>query len=492
MLNEIHWEVTNKCNLRCQHCLPESGRRRTGELSTKTAMAALAEFRSAGVATIYFTGGEPFSRPDMFTLLERASCLGMRVEVITNATLLTQGVVEKISRLGINLSISLDGADATTNDAVRGKGSFEKIIEALTWCRISNVPTTLYTTVSNANFARLREIGELALTYGCAGIHFSEITLGGRALEFSRELALSTEQKIKLPRIISQIAKDVFNDGMSLADEDCWVDGRTLYMSADGNVYLCSEIFQRRHDLSLGNIRSFQLQQWQKKEVSVYAQRQNICCYGSWISNRVVFISNVASGCVFAPAKQGTIETLAQLYKAFDRFYQGIEQDCQKCHDPDCMGYIWLLKKEADRLYERGVSLVQVNNGPTFIHSFPETLQGQPDLSVRYPLCSQLCRDSRKCGIHKDRPLVCHLWPIGLEMKKDGTIVWALHRDCLHTRRLEESGLISNFNCRALNIINNISPQLLEEIIETCRAVEEISSFSEGENSYSIIKEVTI
>ena len=176
--------------------------------------------------------------------------------------------------------------------------------------------------------------------------------------------------------------------------------------------------------------------------------------------------------------------SLKELYDALDELYRGIEQDCCGCQDPDCMGYVWLLKEEVERLYECGVSLVQVNNGPTFIHSFSATAQGQPDLSVRYPLCSQFCIDSRRCSIYQDRPLTCRLYPLGLETKADGTIVWALHRDCLYVRRLEERGLLSGFECQIRNIINNLSPQLLKEIVETYRAVDAISSFPDGENNY--------
>ena len=154
------------------------------------------------------------------------------------------------------------------------------------------------------------------------------------------------------------------------------------------------------------------------------------------------------------------------------------------------MGYVWLLKKEVERLYERGVPLVQVNNGPTFIHSFSATTQGKPDLSVRYPSCSQLCTDSRRCSIYQDRPLTCRLYPLGLETKADSMIVWALHRDCLYIRRLEKRGLLLDFEHRARNIINNLSPQLLEEIMETYRAVDAISSFPDGENNYSSLQEV--
>lgn len=488
-LREIHWEVTNKCNLRCKHCLPMSGSARPNELTTEEAMVALETFRVAGASKVFFTGGEPFSRKDFLGLLERTVALGMRASVITNATLLSRATLEKVKHLDVGLGISIDGADEMTNDAIRGQGSFRQAVDALRRCRDSGVSMTLYVTVTATNVEQLDALARLAREHDCKIVHFNEVTIAGRAISFSDEFVLSAEQRKRLPEMVAKTTQAVFGEELSETDERCWVDGVTLYMTADGNLYLCSEVFQRRTDLAIGNIRSFPFKTWLEQHVSTYADHGNKCCYGVRASEHVVFVGNVAPECAFAPRKWG-IETLSQLYDALDELYRGIEQDCRDCRDPDCMGYVWLLKKEAERLYERGIPLVQVNNGPTFIHSFPVTDDGQPDLSVRYPACSQLCTDSRRCSIYQDRPLVCRLYPLGLETKADGTIVWALHRDCLHIRRMEERGSLPAFENRIRNIINNLSPKLLEEIVETYREVDTVSSFPDGENNYSSLQEV--
>lgn len=488
-LREIHWEVTNKCNLRCKHCLPMSGPARPDELTTEEARVALETFRAAGASKVFFTGGEPFSRKDFLGLLERAVVLGMRASVITNATLLSKATIEKVKQLDVELGVSLDGADETTNDAIRGQGSFRQAVDALKRCRDSGVSTTLYVTVTAANVEQLDTLAQFAKEHDCKAVHFNEVTIAGRAIGFSDELALSAEQRKRLPELVAKITRSVFGEELSETDKRCWVDGVTLYMTADGNLYLCSEVFQRRSDLAIGNIRLFPFKAWLKQNVSTYTDHGNKCCYGVRASEHVVFVGNVAPECAFAPRKWG-IETLSQLYDALDELYRDIEQDCRDCRDPDCMGYVWLLKKEAERLYERGVPLVQVNNGPTFIHSFPTTADGRPDLSVRYPPCSQLCTDSRRCSIYQDRPLVCRLYPLGLETKEDGTIMWVLHQDCLHVRRMEERGSLPTFENRVRNIINNLSPKLSEEIVKNYRAVDAVSSFPDGENNYSSLQEV--
>lgn len=486
--SEIHWEVTNRCNLRCKHCLPASGPDRDQELTMSEAMVALESFQAAGVSRINFTGGEPFSRKDFLGILEQTVALGMRAAVITNATLLQESVLEMVKRLGIELGISLDGVDETTNDAIRGRGSFGQVIEALGRCREADVSTTLYVTVTATNVHQIEALATLAQMQGCRGIHYNEVTLAGRAIGFSDELGLSEEQKGMLPGLIARVAVDVFGEEVSEMDERCFVDGETLYMAANGGLYVCSEVFQRRPELSIGNIRSFSFQQWLDEKASAHVWHGHRCCYGMFASPHVVYVGNIGPDCAFAPRQ--CIETLAQFYVALDDLYQGIEHNCNECQHPDCMGYTWLLREEANWLYERGIPLVQVNNGPTFIHSFPVKVSGELDLSVRYPSCSQLCTDSRRCNIHNERPLVCHLYPLGLETTTDGTVVWALHRDCLHVEWMEARGVLPQFERQARKIINSLSPRLLREIVETYRGVDAISAFPDGDNRYSVLQEI--
>lgn len=185
--------------------------------------------------------------------------------------------------------------------------------------------------------------------------------------------------------------------------------------------------------------------------------------------------------------EEPTIETLPQLYSELEILYAGIEQNCFECKDPDCVGYVWLLKREAKRLEQQGVPVIEVNRKAWFIHSFPQTSSGTLDIATPYPACSQLCTNERRCKIHTDRPLTCRLYPIGLETLADGTVVWALHQDCLHARRLGEHGLLYAFENRARAIVQRLSAKLRAEILQTYHEVHAVSAFPKGENNYSIL-----
>jgi molybdenum cofactor biosynthesis enzyme MoaA len=94
----------------------------------------LADAVELGVREFYFTGGEPFLNPEMEAIIAATLELGP-VNVLTNGLLLDSerctrlAAMSRASRYTLDLRISLDGYDAATNDAIRGVGTFERILE---------------------------------------------------------------------------------------------------------------------------------------------------------------------------------------------------------------------------------------------------------------------------------------------------------------------------------------------------------------------------
>ncbi|KKR52903.1 MAG: hypothetical protein UT91_C0037G0007 [Parcubacteria group bacterium GW2011_GWA2_40_23] len=182
---------------------------------------------------------------------------------------------------------------------------------------------------------------------------------------------------------------------------------------------------------------------------------------------------------------------LGKLYLGLDGFWQdfNIAAACANCQDPDCVGYVWLLKEEADSLYELGVPIIEINDGPCFIHSFPQALGGGIDFSYRYPPCNQLCQGTRRCSIYENRPLVCRLYPLALEMQPNGMVMWVLHQDCEFVRRQKRLGLLTDFEEVARRVLSRIPQVVLTKLVITYRAVYDISLFPDGPNQTKIIKE---
>ena len=55
----ITWNITSNCNLRCKHCLNNSGTRLPNQLTDEEIFNLIIEFSKAGMQEIRFTGGEP-------------------------------------------------------------------------------------------------------------------------------------------------------------------------------------------------------------------------------------------------------------------------------------------------------------------------------------------------------------------------------------------------------------------------------------------------
>ena len=65
------------------------------------------------------------SRPDFFELMEYSVEHGIGVKFSTNGTLIDRAAADWISRTDyLDVQISVDGADAATNDPIRGNGSY--------------------------------------------------------------------------------------------------------------------------------------------------------------------------------------------------------------------------------------------------------------------------------------------------------------------------------------------------------------------------------
>ena len=121
------------CNIACRHCFISCGPKvTTHEVMSEIEVArALDEALAHGVRSIWFTGGEPLMHPSFLSLVERTLAVAP-LGVLTNGMLIDRAMAHALSELAENseynleIRVSLDGCDAVTNDAIRGKGVFEK------------------------------------------------------------------------------------------------------------------------------------------------------------------------------------------------------------------------------------------------------------------------------------------------------------------------------------------------------------------------------
>jgi AdoMet-dependent heme synthase len=121
----VIWEATQACPLACQHCRASARPRRDPqELTTDEAVDLMKQVAQFGHPAPLFviTGGDPFQRPDLTTLVRRGTELGLAVSVSPSGTpTLTWQALAGLRDAGARaISLSLDAATATEHDGFRG------------------------------------------------------------------------------------------------------------------------------------------------------------------------------------------------------------------------------------------------------------------------------------------------------------------------------------------------------------------------------------
>jgi len=128
----LTWELTYACNLACVHCLSSSGRRDPRELSTQECKRVIDELERMQVFYVNIGGGEPTVRPDFWELVDYATAHHVGVKFSTNGVKISPSIAARLAASDyIDVQVSLDGATAEVNDAVRGPGSYETALRAM-------------------------------------------------------------------------------------------------------------------------------------------------------------------------------------------------------------------------------------------------------------------------------------------------------------------------------------------------------------------------
>jgi radical SAM protein with 4Fe4S-binding SPASM domain len=180
----VNWDLTKKCNLFCRHCIANTSKTGTvnGELSTKQIVTGLRLLRHHGFEKISFSGGEIFTRHDIWQILAEAKQLGLDTILMTNGVLLGEEEAERLSKLQpVRVQLSLDGASPETNDRIRGRGTFVKIVRVIRLLVERSLPVGLIMTVVDENCHEVNAFAVLAKKLGVDQIGIGKVLMRGRA-----------------------------------------------------------------------------------------------------------------------------------------------------------------------------------------------------------------------------------------------------------------------------------------------------------------------
>src|SRR5271170_2985979 len=259
----LTWELTYACNLACVHCLSSSGRRDPNELTPAEARGIVDDMVDMKVFYINIGGGEPMLRPDFFDLVSYAVDRRVGVKFSTNGTRLTRERARRLAALDyLDVQISIDGATAASNDAVRGEGSFAAARAAMDNLAAAGFgPFKISVVMTRQNVEQLDALAAIAGSYG-AQLRLTRLRPSGRAVDTWDELHPTAAQQRTLYHWLLErpgvLTGDSFFhlsalgeplDGLNL----CGAGRVVCLIDPVGDVYACPFVI---HDEFLaGNVR---------------------------------------------------------------------------------------------------------------------------------------------------------------------------------------------------------------------------------------------
>jgi mycofactocin radical SAM maturase len=271
----LTWEVSLACNLRCSHCLSASGEPAEGELTTAEALDLVEQLHEASVFQINFGGGEPFMRPDFEEILDACHSRGIMTCISTNGTLLTKERVDRLaaSRL-VAIQVSMDGASPDTCDAIRGKGVYDRAIEALKLLAATSIPTSINTVLTGQNAAEIPALHALAHSLGVS-LRVSRFRPSGRGADNWETLRPTPAQLIAFSDWLAASGDVRTGDSFfSLTSQErqglglnlCGAAKLTCCVGPTGNMYPCA--FLQTERFKAGSLRENTFQEiWDSSEI---------------------------------------------------------------------------------------------------------------------------------------------------------------------------------------------------------------------------------
>lgn len=195
----LTWELTYACNLSCVHCLSSSGRRDPRELSTEECKAVIDELQRMQVFYVNIGGGEPTVRSDFWELLDYATAHDVGVKFSTNGVKIDAAAAARLAANDyVDVQISLDGATADVNDAIRGPRSYDTAMRAmqnLSEAGMKNFKLSVVCT--RTNIGQLDEFKAIADQYG-AQLRLTRLRPSGRGADVWDDLHPTAAQQREL------------------------------------------------------------------------------------------------------------------------------------------------------------------------------------------------------------------------------------------------------------------------------------------------------
>jgi sulfatase maturation enzyme AslB (radical SAM superfamily) len=176
--------ISDRCNLNCKHCYYGNTQLKRKYLTQKDWYSIIENAIANGIKHFHFSGRESLLNSDIFSILQLLSDNKEKYQLyyglITNGVSVEKEIYENLLSTNIDyIEFSIDGTKSIHND-LRGNGTFEKLINTLTYLAPNDKINTS-TTISNFNINVVRDLINLLSDIGIKKMLFAPLKFVGNA-----------------------------------------------------------------------------------------------------------------------------------------------------------------------------------------------------------------------------------------------------------------------------------------------------------------------
>ncbi len=200
--------TTNRCNLKCKHCINSASTECMVELNTKQIIDIVDQCKTMGVCFVDFNGGEFFIRNDVEKLLDYTLSNKLNVVITTNGTLITDSWIEKYRGKISLVRISLDNCIEKVHDDFRGvPGAFQQTVNNIRKLIANGFRVTVLSTIRRSSLSSLFDFLDFLDSLHVSAIHTTLLIPAGRGRSLENEVLSPSEHRLFLEMCSNYISE---------------------------------------------------------------------------------------------------------------------------------------------------------------------------------------------------------------------------------------------------------------------------------------------
>lgn len=165
---DCHWDVTRRCNASCDYCFIHDNNAK--DLPTNDMLDIADRLSRSGILYLSLSGGEPFIRPDILTILERVIKNDFFwISLFTNGTLITDDHLKFLkanAKYITEIQMSAYSHDPAVNDAYFAiDGALEKILRVGRLLQEAGIHTRIGISIFDFNVNDIKEMRRFFLSH---------------------------------------------------------------------------------------------------------------------------------------------------------------------------------------------------------------------------------------------------------------------------------------------------------------------------------------